>query len=143
MKFRSSRSQMFFKIVVLKNSQMSVSFFNKGPQACNFIKMRLEHKCFPVKFAKLLRAPFFTEHLQWLLLTVSGFQFATLLKKRLPQKCFSFSANFLRTPFDRTCPDDCFLSFTCEFFKNTSFIEHLSKTAYFMYKLQNFKQRIR
>ena len=141
MKFRSSRSQMFFKIVVLKNSQMSVSFFNKvaGPQACNFIKMRLEHRCFPVKFAKLLRTPFFTEHLQWLLLTVSGFQFATLLKKRLPQKCFSFSANFLRTPFDRTCPDDCFLSFTCEFFKNTSFIEHLSKTA----QLQNFKQRIR
>ena len=29
---------------------------------CNFIKKRLQHKCFPVKFHKFLRAPFFTEH---------------------------------------------------------------------------------
>ena len=36
-----------------------------------------------------LRTPCFTEHLQWLLLKVSGFQPATLLKNRLRQKCFS------------------------------------------------------
>ena len=35
----------------------------------------------PVKFAKFLKTPFLTEHLQWLLLTVSGFQSATLLKR--------------------------------------------------------------
>ena len=36
------------------------SFFKKiaGPQACNFIKKRLRHGCFPVKFAKFLRATF-------------------------------------------------------------------------------------
>ena len=35
---------------------MLESLFNKvaGPQACNFIKKRLQHKCFPVKFAKIL-----------------------------------------------------------------------------------------
>ena len=38
--------------------------FKIGPQACNFIKKRLRHRCFPVKFAKFLRAPFFTEHFQ-------------------------------------------------------------------------------
>ena len=27
--------------------------------------------CFPVKFAKFLRTLFFTEHLQWLLLTLT------------------------------------------------------------------------
>ena len=34
----------------------------------NFIKKRLQHKCFPEKFAKFLRTSFFTEHLRWLLL---------------------------------------------------------------------------
>ena len=33
--------------------------FNKvaGLQSCNFIKNRLQHRCFPVKFAKFLRTP--------------------------------------------------------------------------------------
>ena len=39
-----------------------------GRQACNFIQKRLQHMRFPVKFAKLLRKTFFTEHLRWLLL---------------------------------------------------------------------------
>ena len=43
----------------------------KSPlQACNFIKKRLQHRCFPVKFAKFLRPPFSTEYLRWLLLYV-------------------------------------------------------------------------
>ena len=64
--FRSSLSQMFFKISVLKyfsNSQESRPY--------NFIKKRLQHRCFPAKFAKLLSTPSFTEHLWWLLF---GFQ---------------------------------------------------------------------
>ena len=69
---RSSRSQMFFKIGVLGNI---VNFTGKHLysshfliKACNFIKKRLRDRCFPVNFAKFLRTPFFTEHLQWLLL---------------------------------------------------------------------------
>ena len=34
----------------------------------NLLKIRLWHRCFPVSFAKFLRAPFVTEHLRWLLL---------------------------------------------------------------------------
>ena len=36
---------------------MLESLFNKvaGLRACNFIKKRLQHRCFPVKFANLLR----------------------------------------------------------------------------------------
>ena len=50
----SSRSKLFFKIDVPKN----------------FTNVTGKHRCFPVKFAKLLRAPFFTEHLRWLHLSV-------------------------------------------------------------------------
>ena len=32
------------------------------------LKMRLWHRCFSVNFAKILKVPFLTEHLRWLLL---------------------------------------------------------------------------
>ena len=46
------------------------SFFNNvsGPQVCNFINKKLQHRCFPVNIAKFLRTTFFIEHLWWLLL---------------------------------------------------------------------------
>ena len=56
---RSSRSQMFFKIGVL-------GFL--GLKACKFIKKRLQHRCFAVKFTNFFRKLFFTEHLWWLVL---------------------------------------------------------------------------
>ena len=37
---------------------------------CNFIKKRLQHRYFPVKFAKCWRTPFFKEHLHWMLLHI-------------------------------------------------------------------------
>ena len=53
-----------------------------------------------MKLTKVLKAPCFTDLLQWLLLKVSGFQPATLLKKRLRQKCFSVNfAKFLKISF--------------------------------------------
>ena len=71
-----------------------------------------------MKFPKFLRTPYFTEYLQWLFLTISGFQPATLLKKKFPQRCFSMKfAKFLRTSFDRTPPDDCFISLSVNFKK--------------------------
>ena len=52
------------------------SLFKKvaGPQVWNFIKNRLQRRCFPIKFAKFFRAPFFTEHLQWLLFKIKAIQ---------------------------------------------------------------------
>ena len=52
---------------------VSASLFNKyaGLKACNFIKKRLQHRYFPVKFAKFLRTPFFTEYIRQLLLKIS------------------------------------------------------------------------
>ena len=39
---------------------------DSGPQACKFIKKRLQHSYFPVKLTRFSRALFFTEHLRWL-----------------------------------------------------------------------------
>ena len=62
-KFRSIRSQMFFIIGVLTNF---ANFTGKH------LWWSLQHKCFPVKFSRFLRKPFFTEHLQWLLMKITG-----------------------------------------------------------------------
>ena len=46
------------------------SLFNKvaGLRPATLLKKSFWHRCFPVNFPKFLRTPFFTEHLQWLLL---------------------------------------------------------------------------
>ena len=60
--------QIFFKIGVLKNFANSTGKHLCWSEACNFIKKRFQHGCFPVKFVKFLRTPFFTEHFRQLLL---------------------------------------------------------------------------
>ena len=67
---RSSLLQMLFKIDVLKNftyftgKHLCWSLFLINLQAWR----RLQHRCFPVKFATFLKTPSFTEDLWWLLL---------------------------------------------------------------------------
>ena len=61
----------FSKKIKIRNMQRKTpvleSLFNKvaGLKACNFIKKRLKHSCFPVNIEKILRAAFFKEHLRW------------------------------------------------------------------------------
>ena len=57
---------MFFKTGVLKNF---ADLSGKHLQVCHFNEKRLQHKYFPMKFAKLLRTSCFTEHLRCLLVT--------------------------------------------------------------------------
>ena len=54
-KYRSSRSQIFFKIGVLKNF---AKFTEKDLCQSLFLIKRLRRKCFPVNFAKFLRTFF-------------------------------------------------------------------------------------
>ena len=73
-KIRNSCSQILLNIGVL---EIFANFtgkclcwslvFNKDAGLQLYYK-RLQHRCFPVKFVKLFRIPFFTEHLRWLLL---------------------------------------------------------------------------
>ena len=58
---------MFCKIGVLK---IFANFARKHPCWSRFVVKppevkRLQDRCFPMNFAKLLRTAFFTEHLQW------------------------------------------------------------------------------
>ena len=72
-KFRSSRSQMFFKIGVLKSftifsgKYLFWSLFLIKLHAF-IIKKRLQHMRFPMNITKLLRTAFYIEQLWWLLL---------------------------------------------------------------------------
>ena len=45
---------------------------NKDVRVCNFIKKRLQHRCFPVNIAKFLRTAYFKDLLRWLLFQVEG-----------------------------------------------------------------------
>ena len=73
---RSSRSQMFFKIGVLKNftkftgKELCWSLFLINLQALRLgalLKKRLQHR-FSLNITKFLRTAFFKEHLRWLFL---------------------------------------------------------------------------
>ena len=65
------------KISVFKSfSNFTGKHLRWSLKACNFIKKRLQPRCFPVKFAKFLRTPFFTEHLRWMLLFLKLFSLA-------------------------------------------------------------------
>ena len=75
--FRSSRPEVFFKKGVLRNLPKltgkhlcQILFFNKvaGLRPATLLKKGLWYRCFLVNFLKFLRAPFFIEHLWWLLL---------------------------------------------------------------------------
>ena len=90
---------MFFKIDVLKNftilagKHLCQSLFNKvlGLQSCDFVKKRLQHRCFPVNIMEFLRTSFFIEHLWWLLLN--------FLQNLLIISQQGFSQKFLRSHF--------------------------------------------
>ena len=81
-----------------RRTHLLESLFNKvaGLQACNFIKKRLQHKCFPMNILKFLRAAIFIEDLRWLVLEIlSVTVLATFklvkkykhYKKRLDYRC--------------------------------------------------------
>ena len=58
----------FFKDHLEIQKQPLEVFCKKCPQACNFIIKRLQHRCFPVKYTKLLRRPILKNICKWLLL---------------------------------------------------------------------------
>ena len=59
-------------------------------RACNFIKKKLRHRCFPMKLKKFLRALFSTENFRWLLLKLLFLFYVKiiylLIKKKRRQK---------------------------------------------------------
>ena len=60
--------------VVLRPVLESLFYKVAGLIARNFIKGRLQHRCFPLNIAKFLRAAFLTEHHRWLLARTDNFE---------------------------------------------------------------------
>ena len=87
---------MFFKMDVLKNvanftGKHQLEFlFNKvaGLKACDFIKERLQRRCFLVKFANFLRKPF-TKIIGLKVEIISAFQRNRYFRKVIVNKTFA------------------------------------------------------
>ena len=60
--------------VVLRPVLESLIYKVASMNACNFIKGRLKHRCFPLNIAKFLRTAFFTERHRWLLARMDNFE---------------------------------------------------------------------
>ena len=76
LKYRSNHRRCFVKKGDLKNF---ANFTGKHQcwslfLDCNFIKKRLQHRCFPMKFAKFLRIPILKNICERLLLKISNYQ---------------------------------------------------------------------
>ena len=74
------------------------------------------------------------------------FQPCNFIKKEIPAKTFFCEiCTISKNSFWQNTSGSLHLKFICELweaFQNISFVEHLWETAYFMYKLQYFKQQI-
>ena len=57
--FRSNHRSCFMKNAVLKNFAVSTGKL----QTCNFIKKRLQHRCFPLNICEIFKNTYFKEHL--------------------------------------------------------------------------------
>ena len=77
-------------LIKLKASLCQSLFFNKvaGLWPASLFKKTLWHWCFPVNFVKILRTPFFIEHLWWLPVVNLGQKYGT------PSKKSKLSSNF-------------------------------------------------
>ena len=68
-----------FQCVNVQKKPCDFSYFARSSRQqmfCNFIKKRLQHRCFPVNIAKFLRITFFIEHVCWPLLFCTFFSAA-------------------------------------------------------------------
>ena len=66
------QKQSLADVLLNRCSKNFANFTGKYLRPCNIIEKRLQHRCFPVKFAKFLRTPFFTEDFRWLLLVIKS-----------------------------------------------------------------------
>ena len=88
---------------------------------CNFIKKRLQHRCFPVNIAKYLRS-FFIEHLQWfgrlgiLMVCRIGFKRKVYGLKWSKLLCFTYIYRTCTYKKSQWC-DDTKIRFTYGFYR--------------------------
>ena len=95
--------------IVSQKKKKNRKFHRKAPPSESFsIKLqahRTPTQVLSCEICKILRTPFFTEHLQWLRLKISGFQSATFL-------CLSVKFEFFRAPILQTTSGKLLISCT-------------------------------
>ena len=82
-----------FTIIQISQENMCWSLFLIKFHAATLLKKRLEHSCFPVKFAGFPRTTFFTEDLRWLLLNQINPKRLFHTKYQMLNPNFSFPTN--------------------------------------------------
>ena len=82
-------------MVFLKISQISQE--NSRPKARNFIKKRIQHRCFPVEFTKFLRTPILKNVIERLLLNSARHSNGIHYIMHVVILYFSHSSNSLNT----------------------------------------------
>ena len=94
---RCSIKKLFLKIPQYSPKNNYVGIMFKGLQACNFIKERLQHRCFHVNIVKFLRAPFKNTHSEKHLRTAaSKFSFIRTSRWSCYTKFSVFSDSWVR-----------------------------------------------
>ena len=117
--YRPSGLQLYWRDIPALGFQ-NQPFVDLLQNGCSWIIHKIHRKTLILELL-FLRTPYFTEHLQWLLLKVSGFQPANFIIKETTAKMFfcEFCKIFKDIfSFDRAPQDDCFLclSVNVEFF---------------------------
>ena len=117
-----------------------------GPQNCNLIKKRLQHRVFSSEICECFKNTLF--HRTSLVAASDIFRFPAynfIKKWCFWQMLFCEFCKSFKSVFLQNTSGWLLFVFICEFwkvFQNSSFIEHLLETAYFMYMLQNFNHQI-
>ena len=110
---RSSVKNVFLKISQVSQENNCVSvFLIKWPSACKFFKKKLQHKCSPVRFEKLLRTPILNKICKRLLVEVFYRKavlknFAIFIGRKLVIKC---SVKMVFLVVDRAVQVSCKIS---------------------------------
>ena len=107
-----------------RKTPVSESLFNKysGLEACNFIKNRLQHWCFPSKFRKFLEHLFFTEYLRWLLFELDKSDYVEIIPMDLFKAQNCLPHDLLFSKFEAYYVNEKWLSLILNYFTNSSVI---------------------
>ena len=115
---------------------MLESHFNKvaALKACNFIKKRLQHRCFLVNIAKFIRTAFCMKHIRWLLLFLKDIHFQESKEKTTVLYRSSRPEGFCKKGVLRN-----FAKFTGEHLWESFFFNKVAG-LFFLTKLQSIKK---
>ena len=83
------------------NRRTLSQIFLRDLKACNFTKKRLQHSCFPVKFAKFFKNTFFHRTPLVGAFVLSSFPFKSACLLKISRKTLSNESHVSKTKFEK------------------------------------------